>query len=175
MRKYRKLRLNSGLWFDPLTGIFNKKYFENQLSKELQRALRYDHPLSVLLLGIEEFDKVTAEFDHREGDRVIKELCQILKQNLRVVDIVARYGEDEFIMLLVETKKAQAIIIAQRILKNIQEYDFFKDNLKVRELNISIGVAAFPDDAGNTEGIIKKAKSSLEQAKKTGGSKVNFV
>lgn len=175
MRKYRKLRLDSGLWFDPLTGIFNKKYFENQLSKELQRALRYDHPLSVLLLGIEELDKVTDEFDHREGDRVIKELCQILKQNLRVVDIVARYAEDEFIMLLVETKKAQAITIAQRILKNIQEYDFFKNNLKVKELNISIGIAAFPDDAGNTEGIIKKAKNSLEQAKKTGGSKVNFV
>ncbi|UCG93161.1 MAG: diguanylate cyclase [candidate division WOR-3 bacterium] len=165
-------RVKHRIWLDPLTGIFNRRYFENQLSKELQRASRYTHPLSILFLDIDQFKKVNDEFGHQRGDQVLQELCQILERCLRSVDVVARYGGDEFIALLPETKKTYAKKTAERILKSIKNYDFFKGNLKVRELAVSIGVAAFPEDAGGTYELIKKADTALYQAKREGGGKV---
>jgi diguanylate cyclase (GGDEF)-like protein len=165
-------RVKHRIWLDPLTGIFNRRYFENQLSKELQRASRYTHPLSILFLDIDQFKKVNDEFGHQTGDRVLQELCQVLERCLRSVDVIARYGGDEFIALLPETKKNSAKKTAERILKSVKNYDFFKDNLNVRELRVSMGVAAFPEDAGGTYELIKKADTALYQAKRGGGARV---
>jgi diguanylate cyclase (GGDEF)-like protein len=172
MKKYRRPRIDDGVWFDPLTGVFSNKYFEHQLDKELQRSVRYNHPLSILMLGTIDFQKVIDEFGNREGDRILKELSHILKENLRIVDVVARFSENEFVVLLPETKKMQAKLTAERILKSIRSYDFFKDNLQVRELSVSIAVAGFPDDSGKREELIKKVNHALERAKKQGSFKV---
>ncbi len=165
-------RVKHRVWLDPLTGIFNRRYFENQLSKELQRASRYEHSLSILFLDIDQFKKINDEFGHQVGDQVLQELSQILERSLRSVDVVARYGGDEFIVLLPETKKKHATKTAQRILKRIKNHDFFCNDLKVKELSISIGVAGFPEDAGGTYEIIKKADTALYQAKREGGVRV---
>ena len=165
-------RVKHRIWLDPLTGIFNRRYFENQLSKELQRASRYEHSLSILFLDIDQFKKINDEFGHQVGDQVLQELSQILERGLRSVDVVARYGGDEFIILLPETKKKHATKTAERILKTIKGHDFFKKDLKVKELSISIGVAGFPEDAGGTYEMIKKADTALYQAKRQGGSQV---
>jgi len=165
-------RVKHRIWLDPLTGIFNRRYFENQLSKELQRASRYEHSLSIMFLDIDQFKKVNDEFGHQVGDRVLIELSQILERSLRSVDVVARYGGDEFIILLPETKKEYAYKTAIRILSAIKNYDFFKDNLTVKELGVSIGVAGFPEDAGGTYELIKKVDTALYEAKKKGGAQV---
>ena len=165
-------RVKHRIWLDPLTGIFNRRYFENQLSKELQRASRYEHNLSILFIDIDQFKKVNDEFGHQLGDQVLLELSQILERSLRSVDVVARYGGDEFIILLPETKKPHATKTAQRILNAIKKYDFFKGNLKVKELGVSIGLASFPEDAGGTYELIKKADKSLYDAKAKGGNQV---
>lgn len=157
---------------DPLTGVYNRIYFEDQLNNELQRAARYHRPLSILLLDIDKFKKVNEDFGHQIGDRVLCELSQILKQNVRTVDIVARFGDDKFIILLPETKKTQAKNLAERILRNVKKYDFFKEELNVQELTASIGVAGFPEDAGMTSEIIDKVNKALRQAKLEGGSRV---
>lgn len=172
MNSRRKNAVKNKTGLDPLTGIVNQKYFEIQLDKELQRAARYGHPLSILLIDIDEFQKVNDEFGRQEGDRVLQELCYILGQSLRAVDVVARHGDDEFILLLPETKKAQAKKTAERILKNVKKYDFFKDNLRVKDLSVSVGVAGFPEDAGRTDEMVKKANSALYKAKQHGGNKV---
>jgi diguanylate cyclase (GGDEF)-like protein len=164
-------RVKHRIWLDPLTGIFNRRYFENQLSKELQRASRYEHTLSILFIDIDQFKKINDEFGHQIGDHVLEQLSEILERSVRSVDVVARYGGDEFIVLLPETKKMHALKSAERILKHVKNYDFFKDKLKIKDLSISIGVAGFPEDAGGTYELIKKADNALYQAKREGGRK----
>ncbi len=165
-------RMKHRIWLDPLTGIFNRKYFENQLSKELQRASRYEHTLSIFLIDIDQFKNVNDEFGRQTGDHVLEQLSEILKGSVRSVDVVARYGGDEFIVLLPETKKVHALKTADRVLDHFKNYDFFKDKLSVRELSISIGIAGFPEDAGGTYELIKKADNALRKAKQEGGGKV---
>lgn len=164
-------RVKHRIWLDPLTGIFNRRYFENQLSKELQRASRYEHTLSILFIDIDHFKKINDEFGHQTGDAILSDLSQTIERSLRSVDVVARYGGDEFIILLPETKKAQALKTANRLLHAIKNHDFFKDKLKIKELSVSIGVAGFPEDAGGTYELIKKADTALYQAKAKGGNR----
>jgi len=165
-------RVKHRIWLDPLTGIFNRRYFENQLSKELQRASRYSHTLAVLFWDIDQFKGINDEFGHQIGDKVLQDLAQIMERSLRSVDVVARYGGDEFICLLPETRKAHAYKTAERILKTMKMYDFFKNQIKIKELHISCGVAGFPEDAGGTYELIKKADTALYQAKKQGGNRI---
>ncbi len=165
-------RIKHRIWLDPLTGIFNRRFFENQLSKELQRASRYEHPLSILFIDIDQFKKVNDEFGHQIGDRALMDLAQILERNLRSVDVIARYGGDEFIILLPETKKQDARKTAYRLINSIRNYDFFKGSLKVKELTVSIGISSFPEDAGGTYDLIRKADVALYKVKEQGGNDV---
>lgn len=164
-------RVKHRIWVDPLTGLFNKRYLENQLSKELQRASRYEHNLSILCCDIDNFVAINDEFGHEVGDRILEELASILKRNFRSIDIAARYGSDEFIVLLPETERNRALKTGTRIVEQIKDYDFFKDELQVKEMSVSIGVASFPEDAGGTFELIKKAHNALRQAKKEGGGR----
>lgn len=165
-------RLKHRIWIDPLTGIFNRRYFENQLSKELQRASRYEHTLSIMFIDIDNFKQVNDEYGHDKGDKMLEELSGILERSVRSIDVVARYGGDEFVILLPETKKTNALSTGVRILEHVHQYDFFKNELKIHDISISIGVAGFPEDAGGTYELIKKADSALARVKKEGGGKV---
>lgn len=164
-------RVKHRVWVDPLTGLFNKRYLETELSKELQRASRYEHNLAILCCDIDNFVAINNEFGHEVGDRILEELAIILKRNFRSIDIVARYGSDEFIVLLPETDRDRALKTGMRIVEQIKDYDFFKDELQVKEMSVSVGVASFPEDAGGTFELIKRAHSALLQAKKEGGGR----
>ncbi len=159
-------------YFDPLTGIFNRKYFEEQLTKELVRASRYQHYLSILLVDIDEFERVNDDFGDQVGDQVLREVSRIMSESVRVVDVVARYEDDKFTIMLPETRKNEAKRTADRIMNNVRKFDFFKDSLKIRELTVSIGVASYPEDAGKAFDMMKKAQTALTKAKSAGGSKV---
>jgi diguanylate cyclase (GGDEF)-like protein len=165
-------RVKQQNWIDSLTGVFNRKYFDNQLNTELQRASRYEHSLAVILMDVDGLSAVNKEFDIRTGDSVLQQLARILERSLRSVDILARYGSDEFAALLPETKKAFAKQTAQRILRSVRNHDFFKEDLRVKEISLSIGVVGFPEDAGGVKEMIKKAERSLRKAKRLGGSTV---
>jgi diguanylate cyclase (GGDEF)-like protein len=164
-------RVKYRIWVDPLTGLFNKRYLENQLSKELQRASRYEHNLSILCCDVDNFAAINDEFGPDVGDRILEELASILKKNFRSIDVVARYGSDEFIVLLPETERNRALKTGARIVEQIRNYDFFKDELQVKEMSVSVGVASFPEDAGGTFELINKAHNALLQAKKEGGGR----
>jgi diguanylate cyclase (GGDEF)-like protein len=165
-------RVKQQNWIDTLTGAFNRKYFDRQLNTELQRASRYEHSLAVILMDVDGLSKVNKEFDIRTGDSVLQQLARILERSLRSVDVLARYGSDEFVALLPETKKAYAKNTAQRILRSVSNHDFFKDDLRVKEITLSIGVVGFPEDAGGVKEMIKRAEQSLRRAKRLGGSTV---
>jgi len=165
-------RIKQQNWLDTLTGVFNRRYFDNQLSTELQRASRYEHNLSVILLDIDGFRSVNEEFGNQTGDRVLQQLARILERSLRSVDILARYGSDEFVILLPETRKALTQKTAQRIIKNVANHDFFKDDLRIKEINVSVGIVGFPEDAGGVREIIGKAEDALRRAKRQGGGRI---
>ncbi len=164
-------RVKQQNWIDTLTGLYNRRYFDSQLQTELQRASRYEHNLSVIMMDVDRLRAVNRAFDPRTGDDVLKQLSRILERTLRSVDILARYGGDEFIALLPETKKAYAQKTAQRIVKNVRDHDFFKDDLRVEEVTVSIGVVGFPEDAGDARQMMKKAESAMRRAKRQGGGR----
>lgn len=165
-------RIKHTIWTDALTGVFNRRYFDAQLKRELDRSTRYMRYLSILMVDIDRFKKVNDEFGHQIGDRVLMDISKILEQNTRGVDVVARYGGDEFIVLLPETRRRGAFIIAERLRKLIFDYDFFQNELAVREIAVSIGLSSFPADAGTAADLIKIADEALYRAKREGGNRV---
>jgi diguanylate cyclase (GGDEF)-like protein len=165
-------RVKQQNWLDTLTGVFNRRYFDNQLKTELQRASRYEHNLSVILLDIDGLKAINEEFGTQAGDSVLQQLARVLERSLRSVDILARYGSDEFSILLPETRKAHTQRTAHRILKNVSNTDFFKNDLRVKEVRVSMGIVGFPEDAGGAREILKKAEDALRRAKRLGGGRI---
>ncbi|MBE0433416.1 diguanylate cyclase [candidate division WOR-3 bacterium] len=153
-------------WIDTLTGVFDRDYFTQKLHTELQRASRYEHNLSILLIDVDKMRAVNREFDTQTGDSVLQQLARILERSLRSIDLLARYGGDKFVALLPETKKTYAQKTAQRIMRSVRSHDFFKDDLRVKELSLTIGIAGFPEDAGNARQMLKKAEDALRRAKR---------
>ncbi|MBI4743698.1 MAG: sensor domain-containing diguanylate cyclase [Actinobacteria bacterium] len=160
---------------DRLTDLYNHGYFQQRLKEELERAVRFKHPLSILLMDIDYFKKFNDTFGHPKGDQVLKRIAAILKGNMRDVDIAARYGGEEFVAVLPETDKDGILVLAERIRRKIEEEEFEgnKDGLMVSK-TVSIGVAGYPEDItiNDPAQLIEKADQALYQAKNTGRNKV---
>ncbi len=105
---------------DALTGVFNRKNFDGIYSREVERCNRYGNPLSILMIDINDLKKINEEFGNLAGDAVLKDLAFLIKSQIRKVDVVARYGADEFVIILPNTKKHEAENVRQRILREIQ-------------------------------------------------------
>lgn len=155
---------------DSLTQIYNRRYFESVIEKEFENTLRYKTPASCMMIDVDNFKKINDEFGHRVGDIVLKEIANIIKNNLRKVDVVARWGGEEFITILPRTTKEDTFIAAQRILKAISENKFDGVSWPV---TVSIGIASIPDDSVDTaEKLIHKADTAMYEAKNQGRNRV---
>jgi diguanylate cyclase (GGDEF)-like protein len=158
---------------DRLTGLYNFGYFLERLKEERVRAERYHRLLSLILFDIDHFKRYNDTNGHPAGNEVLKKIAEILRNEAREVDIVARYGGEEMVLILPETSRKRAFEMAERIREKIASTPFEHSGQSLAgKLTISAGVATFPVDAASEEELIQKADSSLYQAKSEGRDKV---
>jgi diguanylate cyclase (GGDEF)-like protein len=153
---------------DELTGAHNRRYFLLRLNQEIARATRYRHPLCLVLVDIDHFKDVNDRHGHHRGDDALKEVCRIVMAQSRVESAVCRFGGDEFAVLLPEASWEGGRIYAERIRAAISLGSFAHGG----PVTISVGVAAFPDDAPNAEALFTAADTSLYSAKAAGRNQV---
>ena len=152
---------------DGLTGVYVRKFFDERLHQEIARASRFKTPLCVLLSDIDHFKKFNDTYGHQQGDKALKRFSQVLKNNCREMDIVTRYGGEEFAIIMPETSKSECLKIAENIRNN------FRDELiNGQHITVSIGISAYPDDATEHSQLIRKSDERLYIAKSTGRDKV---
>jgi diguanylate cyclase (GGDEF)-like protein len=153
---------------DPLTGCLNRRALMEKLEHELDRMRRYDLSVSVLMIDLDRFKEVNDTRGHLAGDRVLQQLGEMLRREVRTVDVVARYGGEEFVITLPETSLPGAMVFAERIRERIAAHDFAESG-KALTATVSIGVAAIsPGDAVDPDGVIALADEALYRAKHGG-------
>ncbi len=153
---------------DGLTKLFIHRYFQARLEEEMVRAKRYHTACSLILFDIDHFKKFNDTYGHQQGDVVLIEVAKLTKQTVReTVDIPARYGGEEFAIILPETDAKGAHLVAERLRKTVEAYDF-PGQEKALKVTISLGVATFPDHASVKSVLIKKADMALYEWKGRG-------
>ncbi|MCX7727198.1 MAG: diguanylate cyclase, partial [Chitinispirillaceae bacterium] len=138
---------------DGLTGLNNHRHFQEILAFEIERAKRYKHPLSLLIMDIDHFKSFNDTYGHPIGDLVLKEIAKCIRKSKRVNDIAARYGGEEFVVIVPETPIEKAIITGERIRTTIENHIIFVDNLQLR-VTVSIGCSSFPQFATSQQALI---------------------
>src|ERR687888_218981 len=162
-------RLKETSFKDEVTGLYNRRFFSLRLEEELSRYRRFNHPVSVVLLDLDGFKAVNDEYGHTVGDDTLREVAQILMKHSRGINVVSRYGGDEFAVLLVETSKAGARLYADRIREVLAKFPFSHGKI----VTASFGVASLPDDeAGTAEDLFRAADEALYTAKRAGKNQV---
>lgn len=156
---------------DPMTGLYNRRHFEGQLSKEIDRYQRFGHPFSFIIIDLDYLKKINDTLGHDHGDAAIKHIGNVLKKSVRDVDTVARFGGEEFVVLLPETDLKWARMVAERICTSIRE----KNVEGVGTVTASLGVAVFPRDADDKEKLFELADKALFLAKHRGRNQVCTV
>jgi diguanylate cyclase (GGDEF)-like protein len=156
---------------DPLTGLPNRRYLFERLKNELARAERYNHPLSLLMLDLDGFKECNDSRGHLYGDGILRNIADTLFQTVRSMDIVARYGGDEFIVILPETAEPLARDIAERVRGNIMRsvpdrHD--AHDAETHMLTASIGIVCYPDHGKTPEQLLENVDRALYRAKKLG-------
>jgi len=156
---------------DGLTGLLNHKTFVDRANEEIERAKRFQHHLVFLMYDLDKFKRVNDTLGHLYGDYVIKTTTQIIKDNVRTIDLVGRYGGEEFAVILVNTNTDAAMTVAQRIVDNISQYDFLMDEQHIN-MTISAGLSEYPNDSDKLLDLIQYADEGLYKTKDKGGNGV---
>lgn len=152
---------------DALTGLYNRRRFHDILLKEFERSKRYATPVSLLMIDIDHFKKVNDRYGHLAGDDVLRNVAQIIQKIIRDIDTAARYGGEEYIVILPNTEKNDALKVAERMRTTIENNRFAEiDNSTI---TISIGIAGMPDNQIDTEDkLIRAADLALYRSKQNG-------
>jgi diguanylate cyclase (GGDEF)-like protein len=171
---YRELeatnaKLKETSFKDEVTGLYNRRFFSLRLEEEISRFRRFNHPVSVVVLDVDGFKSVNDEFGHAVGDETLRDIAQILMKHSRGINVVSRYGGDEFAVLLVETSKTGARLYADRIRHVVATFPFSHG----KTVTASFGVSSLPDDEATTsEGLFRAADEALYAAKRAGKNQV---
>ena len=161
------------LYIDELTGLYNYRYLDVVLDRELKRSDRYGSSLSVLFLDIDLFKMVNDMFGHLIGSRVLREMGTLLRKSVRDVDAVIRYGGDEYTVVLVETGLEGATVVAERIRHMVETHTFAKGDGLAIKLTVSLGYACSPDDAMTKADLLEMADQAMYRGK-AGGKNMAF-
>jgi len=163
----RNVQLSTYTVNDHLTGAFNRRYVTRRLDEEISRTGRTGEPLSFALIDIDHFKAINDQHGHPAGDAVIRAVAQLFINQSRAYTVVARYGGDEFAIVLPSTPKAGAVGFAERMLRIIRSYPF-----PTGPVTLSIGIATLPGDADNRDDLIAAADRALYTAKREGRNRV---
>lgn len=157
---------------DPLTGLFNRRYMEETLERELRWAERRERPLAVIVLDIDHFKPFNDRFGHEAGDGLLRELAILLKTNSRAGDIACRYGGEEFVLILPDASLDNARRRAAQIMEAARNLRVFHRDQALDPITLSLGVAAFPEHGRSGEALLRTADAALYQAKAAGRDRV---
>ena len=158
---------------DSLTTLWNHGYFQYLLNTELEKSRATQTPLSLLMLDIDYFKIYNDALGHQSGDKILKELAGLLKNQSRKMDFVCRYGGEEFAMILPQTDKKEAFMIAERLRVDIEKHTFMHEEiLPNKKLTVSLGISSFPEDGILSAELIAAADKFLYQAKNKGRNKI---
>jgi len=154
---------------DPLTGLLNRRYIEKRLTEEINRSERTGDPVSFMMLDVDEFKSYNDRYGHPAGYDALQLIGQILTENLRGADVAARFGGEEFSVLLPETSAEEAENIAERIRRHVEETKFAK-----RKVTVSIGIGTFGGVANNADNLKRASDRALYAAKNDGRNNVKI-
>ncbi|MDI6871613.1 MAG: sensor domain-containing diguanylate cyclase [Bacillota bacterium] len=154
---------------DGLTGLFNRRSFEEALQREISRAKRYGSPLSLLLLDVDHFKHFNDHHGHPLGDKLLKQVAEVIRRSVREADTPARYGGEEFVVLLPETNLRSAMQAAERIRQGVAALAGEEGKTQpLGHFSVSVGVASYPVPCPSAEELVKQADAALYEAKKAG-------
>src|SRR4030043_655567 len=158
---------------DDLTGIYNHRFFVEQLTLEVERQKRYASPLSLLMIDIDYFKHYNDANGHLAGDQVLKAIAILIQRGVRQSDIVARYGGEEFSAILINTGRETALEIAERVRRMVADTRFPNENAQPnKDLTVSLGVATFSSPISSLTDLIREADHALYRAKKNGRNRI---
>src|SRR5579862_9047712 len=162
-------RVKQLAYLDGLTGIFNRRFFELRILEEIERARRYGAGMAVIMADIDQFKRLNDEFGHVLGDEVLRQVSSLFHQQVRKIDVVCRYGGEEFAILLTQTGADQAVSIAEKLRKMVANWQFPG---VPRTVTVSAGTAAFPEHGTTRDELVKAADNALYAAKQAGRNRV---
>ncbi|WP_305046986.1 diguanylate cyclase [Geoalkalibacter sp.] len=167
-REFQELSIRDGL-----TGLYNHRYFKASLALELSRAKRHARQFSIVFIDIDHFKKFNDSHGHPAGDKLLGEIARLIQERVRVTDLAARYGGEEFTLILPETGKDNALLLAEKIRAFIQDHPFAgRESQPQGCISASLGVAAFPVDATDAAALLQAADQALYAAKNGGRNRV---
>ncbi len=158
---------------DGLTGLYNRRYFQQTLDREFSRSKRYKSPLSIALFDIDHFKTINDTYGHQVGDKVIAEIAKIIRSSLRKTDYIARYGGEEIVLILTETKAENTLIPIERIRTKIQNNEFTYGDRSIK-VTISCGLAEIGSDVNSHEDLILRADKALYESKRNGRNQTSI-
>src|SRR5215469_800974 len=162
-------RVKQLAYLDGLTGIFNRRFFELRIMEEIDRARRFQSGMAVLMVDIDQFKRLNDEFGHLLGDEVLRQVSSMFHQQLRKIDVVCRYGGEEFAILLSQTNPQHALAVAEKLRRLVETWQFPGVPQCV---TISAGVATYPDHGTTRDELVKSADAGLYAAKQGGRNRV---
>jgi diguanylate cyclase (GGDEF)-like protein len=162
-------RVKQLAYLDGLTGIFNRRFFELRIAEEIERARRFGAGMAVIMVDIDQFKRLNDEFGHLLGDEVLRQVSSIFHQQVRKIDVVCRYGGEEFAILLSQTNPQYALSVAEKLRRLVETWQFPG---VPRPVTISAGTASYPDHGTTRDELVKAADAGLYAAKQAGRNRV---
>jgi diguanylate cyclase (GGDEF)-like protein len=157
---------------DPLTGLYNRRYMQETLEREIKRAQRASKPIGIIMLDVDHFKAVNDTYGHDAGDLVLKTLASFLADNLRGEDVTCRYGGEEFVLIMPGLSLKDSELKAEHIRQEIENTLRVPYLDKSLSITVSIGVAAFPEQGGHVDHLMTKVDEAMYAAKSAGRNKV---
>ena len=166
-----KSKLREQVVRDPLTGVFNRRFLDDMLPRELSRATREGYPVAIIMLDLDHFKRINDEYSHATGDEVLKSFTQLLRQGARDSDMVCRYGGEEFVVIMPKMSVDSALERVDAWRAELQESTIACGDCRIN-ITVSAGIAAFPMHGDTPEELLARADEMLYRSKRLGRSRI---